>query len=150
MKSIQKYINDRIFKTVGGCWVWTLSLDDNGYGRANHNMRNHKAHRLSYLAFKGQIPSDMVVCHECDVRHCVNPEHLFLGTQQENMKDMFEKGRAATGNWFGKGNPSKSKPIIVHGKVFDSGKVASNALNINYDTLMYRVRTHSHINYTFV
>ncbi len=95
-------------------------------------MRNHKAHHLSYLTFKGQIPSDMVVCHECDVRHCVNPEYLFLGTQQENMKDVIEKGRVATGNWFDKSNPSKSKPIIVHGKIFDSGKVVSDVLDINY------------------
>ena len=75
-----------------GCWLWEPALFGNGYGRARLNGKNSYAHRLSYSLFKGEI-GELHVLHKCDVRCCVNPDHLFLGTASDNMVDMNEKGR---------------------------------------------------------
>ena len=78
-----------------GCWIWTGALGSDGYGRASHNGATVLAHRLSYIKYKGFIdPPSMLVLHTCDKPACVNPEHLFLGTQQDNVNDMVSKGRA--------------------------------------------------------
>lgn len=78
-----------------GCWLWMGSLCD-GYG--NFIFRGHnRAHRASFEIHKGEIPKGMLVCHTCDQRSCVNPDHLFLGTIQDNMDDRNRKGRQAMG-----------------------------------------------------
>lgn len=81
-----------------GCWLWTAAIHKKkGYGSARMRGRNYAAHRLSYQMHKGAIPDTLLVCHQCDVRNCVNPDHLWLGTNKANMKDMADKGRAADG-----------------------------------------------------
>ena len=81
------------------CWLWTASTDDCGYGiltrtLGNENERvSYKAHRLSYEMHKGEIPEGSYVCHTCDVPSCVNPDHLWLGSQKDNMVDASDKGR---------------------------------------------------------
>ena len=77
-----------------GCMLWQLSCWSNGYGQAcGENRRRQSAHRLSWEAHVGPIPDGLCVLHKCDVRSCVNPDHLFLGTQLDNIKDMHRKGR---------------------------------------------------------
>lgn len=79
------------------CWLWTGSiLKKSGYGRIDIKRKHYKAHRLSYELFKGSL-NDLHVCHTCDVRHCVNPDHLWLGTITENIADRDAKGRTARG-----------------------------------------------------
>lgn len=77
--------------TSGACWLWTGFLSPTGYGYIS----NTKVHRLAYELAYGPIPGDLHVLHTCDVRNCCNPAHLFLGTQQANVTDMWGKGRAA-------------------------------------------------------
>ncbi len=76
-----------------GCWLWTASVISDGYGCLRSDGRTQYAHRLSYEINTGPIPEGMFVCHKCDTPSCVNPRHLFLGTNQDNIKDSMEKGR---------------------------------------------------------
>jgi hypothetical protein len=76
-----------------GCWIWTGALDVNGYARIAFNGRNSKASRVAYTLFKCEDPGALHVLHRCDMPAWVNPDHLFLGTHQENMDDRAKKGR---------------------------------------------------------
>ena len=80
-----------------GCWLWTGPYFPNGYGCCAKVYGSRLAHRASYLLHVGTIPPGAFVCHRCDVKGCVNPEHLFLATHDENMADMRAKGRSLVG-----------------------------------------------------
>ena len=84
----------KVLKTAT-CWLWTGETDYNkGYGRVNWNAKAHRAHRWSYALHYGEFDSSLMVLHKCDVKLCVRPDHLFLGTAWDNNKDMEKKGRA--------------------------------------------------------
>lgn len=76
-----------------GCWEWTRGTNGLGYGLLKFEGRFWVAHRLAWTLVNGPIPDCLFVCHHCDNRLCANPAHLFLGTHQDNMTDMKEKGR---------------------------------------------------------
>ena len=75
------------------CWIWKLSKNKDGYGCWNFRGKPCHAHRVAWTLFRGDIPAGLHVLHVCDVRPCCNPDHLFLGTHQDNMKDRKLKGR---------------------------------------------------------
>lgn len=78
------------------CWLWTASQTGVGYGQIWVNeagWRRMDAHRFAYQHYKGNIPKGQVVMHSCDNKLCVNPDHLSLGTQKDNLRDMYAKGR---------------------------------------------------------
>lgn len=80
-----------------GCWLLMTSIRAKGYAARSFKGRQSDAHRASYEAYVGEIPVGMQVLHRCDVRNCVNPKHLFLGTNSDNMQDMLSKGRGSVG-----------------------------------------------------
>lgn len=95
------------------CWLWIASVSGDGYGQIGRGPPRHtmlKAHRVSWTLYKGPIPRGLCVLHKCDVKRCVRPSHLFLGTDADNVRDMTRKGR----NVFQLRNPSlKLSPAKV-------------------------------------
>lgn len=76
-----------------GCWEWTGYTNNRGYGSLHFQGKAHRSHRFSYQLHYGVDPKDLYVCHKCDNPSCVNPKHLFLGSQTDNMQDKIIKGR---------------------------------------------------------
>lgn len=107
MKRLPQRIKDKIYVN-GDCWLWTGCKIYNGYGRAKSKGKAVFAHRLSYEIYNKEIPKGMLVLHKCDVRNCINPDHLFLGTHQDNYDDMVEKGREVKAT--GKAHGRETKP----------------------------------------
>jgi hypothetical protein len=94
MKAGPNFPWERTTPGPGGCMLWTGCRFKDGYGQIRRFGRNLRAHRFSYEKSFGPIGDSLCVLHRCDVPACVNPEHLFLGTNQENMDDKVAKGRA--------------------------------------------------------
>lgn len=93
-----------------GCWLWTADLNRTGYGRINVNRRVWLAHRLSFVINVGPVPAKLFVLHACDTPACVRPDHLWLGTQADNMRDAATKGRTARGDKVGCYTHPESRP----------------------------------------
>lgn len=86
--------------TNGGCWLWRGSVDRFKYGRIREGGKNIAAHRLGYMLAKGPIPEGKLVLHQCHNTYCVNPDHLRIGTEQDNTNDRvirFKRGKKYAG-----------------------------------------------------
>jgi len=113
---MDKAILDRFWSkvnktTVNECWEWTACLNNGGYGQFKLNGRMRPAHRISWMIRHGSMPPKdgsfhgLCVLHKCDNPRCVNPDHLFVGTHGDNMRDRSKKGRHSVGNRKGTSHP---------------------------------------------
>ena len=95
-----------------GCWLWEKATNGTGYGvfrigsLTDGTRKQVTAHRLSYELHKGAVPEDLYICHKCDVKLCVNPDHLYAGTHAENTRDAVERGRIRGRSNYGETNPN--------------------------------------------
>ena len=109
----QQYIKDRVVIDECGCWIWQKSMGGRdwrlgrGYGKLGVNGKILSAHRASWEVFYGPIPGGLHVCHRCDNTTCCNPEHLFLGSNDDNRKDSVIKKRHAHGTSHGQAKLSE-------------------------------------------
>ena len=92
---LEKRFWDKVLKT-SGCWFWMAGKFKQGYGSFYFKGHHVKAHRIAWELTYGAISEGKKVCHHCDNPFCVNPEHLFMGTQRDNIRDMMAKGRSPT------------------------------------------------------
>lgn len=90
---IYERLYQNTFYSPDGCWYWLGPLSSGRYGTICFNGKNERVHRVSYILSKGPIAKGLCVCHSCDNEKCINPDHLWLGTQVENIYDMVNKGR---------------------------------------------------------
>jgi hypothetical protein len=139
-------LRDRFFAKIlmtDTCWIWTADTARTGYGRMyvtsnpRHGRKMELAHRLAWKLLRGSIPSGMLVLHHCDVRACVNPDHLFIGTQLDNIYDMFAKGRShsQTARACHKGHAFSADNTI---RTRFGRRVCRTCVNFNYSSYYYR------------
>jgi len=92
--TLQERFEAKVFREPNsGCYLWTAAVGKGGYGHFGVGGKVRDTHRLAYEMYVASIPSGSYVLHKCDVKCCVNPQHLFLGTQSDNLNDMTKKGR---------------------------------------------------------
>ena len=93
----ERLINSSAVDRETGCWIWQGVFSPDGYGRlvvtANGVRKQHRTHRLSYENWKGPIPDGLMVLHDCDNPKCINPDHLRVGTHEDNMLDKVKRNR---------------------------------------------------------
>lgn len=114
-------------KISDGCWEWTAATDHCGYGRFGIRGRNRLAHRVSFCIHVGPVPEGMCVLHRCDNPPCVNPDHLFLGTQKDNMRDRDSKRRTPSGESHAK-SPLTWADVAEIRRRYAAGGCSLNAL----------------------
>lgn len=107
---------------LGPCWVWTAGRFSQDYGQFRLGDKKIKAHRYVYETIVGPIADGLCVCHKCDVRHCVNPDHLFLGTTQQNTADKVSKSRQARGAGIGRAKLTESDVVRIRHLVTVEGR----------------------------
>lgn len=94
---LQKVLGGATSRSVDGCWLWLAAVDKDGYGTFRLNGRKQRANRASYILFVGPIPDQKIVCHFCDNPQCVNPDHLWIGSHADNIRDRDDKNRTSKG-----------------------------------------------------
>lgn len=126
---LRSSIVDRGYKTK--CYEWGGGIFSDGYGALRVGKKTCKVHRLSYKEFKGNIPKGKLVCHYCDNPVCWRPTHLFLGTHQDNVDDMFSKGRGFRASGIHNGT-AKLTPTCVR-------KIRKSSASAEFLAKRYRV-----------
>jgi hypothetical protein len=133
---LDRFFDKVSFEPNSGCWLWTATVDSCGYGLfgIGGSGNTRRAHRVSYELFKEPIKTGLKVCHKCDTPSCVNPDHLFCGTDADNMKDRDSKQRTARGVKNGKAKLDEMQVAKIRGDLRSERTIAA-ALNISRGTV---------------
>lgn len=125
-----------IVDNYSGCWLWQGAKIRNGYGVISCSPRGKSrlVHRAAYIYCRGMIEKNLCVLHRCDVRHCVNPDHLFIGTYQDNARDRNAKGRNAT-----KVGQANGRSKITHEQVIAIKTDLANGASLRYVANKYMI-----------
>jgi hypothetical protein len=141
-------IAERLWRAVSpepnsGCWLWTGTVNSWGYPLLSIGNKVRSGHRLSYETFRGPIPEGMCVCHTCDIPSCINPDHLWIGTNADNSSDKQKKGRAKAGagdkHWtranpekrlFGDKNPARKYPGLHAGEKNSRARLTADQVKV--------------------
>lgn len=126
----------KIRVSESGCYEYQGAITSAGYGSIRRDHRSWQAHRYVWTLVNGQIPYGLHVCHKCDNKKCLNPEHLFLGTHLDNMRDKRAKGRE---NMSGL-RPGEFRPLPIYGEKSHLAKI-SNAMVMEIRTSVLQHRT---------
>jgi hypothetical protein len=138
-----KFVESRFWKKVNKteyCWEWMGSRHPDGYGYIIYNGFLARAHRVSWEIHFGTIPEGMIICHTCDNRGCVNPTHLFIGNQSDNVKDMINKGRSPC---IGHGGETNVKAKLTQQDVDNIRILISEGYTNKYISNKYNVAPHT-------
>ena len=91
--TVQERFESKYIKDPSGCWLWQACVNNKGYGGFCLDGKWAMAHRVSWETVNGKIENSLCVLHKCDIPRCINPDHLFLGSRSDNMKDAVKKKR---------------------------------------------------------
>jgi len=147
MRSKVRVLIERFFSKVNilspdECWEWKAGTFKSGYGAFFIDGNNEGAHRVSWKIHNGKIPEGLSVLHKCDNPLCVNPDHLFLGTQEDNMTDKVSKGRQSSVILLGELN---GQAVLVESQVIEIRELYSTGLVSQQDIADYFGVSRSHI-----
>lgn len=121
----------------GGCWIWQAQKDRDGYGRFQYEDRPQNAARVAYQLFVGMIPSGLFVLHKCDVRPCVNPNHLYLGTQKDNLRDMTNRKRNQRGESHCNAKFTESQVLAIRDDKHNSIPFLATKYGVSYGAIYH-------------
>jgi hypothetical protein len=141
-RSIRERLLDSVVAAHGGCWHSTYNKDKDGYPNFSINSRRKRAARVSYEEFGGEIPNGLHVCHSCDNRSCINPAHLFLGTNLENHRDKVSKGRQVRGTRVHTALLTEGDVRQIRSRHDQTGAALARAFGVRKETI-YAIRNGS-------
>jgi hypothetical protein len=140
---LNKFISHVDIKSKTECWEWKKTLDKYKYGIFVIKCKLFKAHRVSFLFFNGHLNKSLSVCHTCDNPQCVNPYHLWEGTQQQNNQDRQLKNRTKTGHLYGEANPKAKltkEDVIFIRKNYNGKEYSTRSLAKKFNVCQTKIR----------
>jgi hypothetical protein len=147
-QKLQERFLNKVVRSEHGCWLWTGHRLPKGYGVFRVGDKIHRAHRVAYELFKGEIPEGLHVTHSCDNPSCVNPDHLFAKTNADNVQESFDKLRSSNVGILHPGHKLTEDDVLQILGSSDEFEVLADRFGVTKENI-YRIKTRrswSHMN----